>query len=191
MLPLFGELALLLPHTSMTITMFGHEVVKAWQAAPEGSVARARGASHVFDYATPGFFDALVHTVAISLEVGHFTWQASCDAGSHAAPDLVIGPNAGVASYAEWHEVIRRCSEMGITLATSEYSEHMVEREEETVKVILEQKHPVSGFDPTICSASRFFNPLRHPGPCEFSMTKSPHFSNGFVVIREWSPCRG
>ena len=91
MLPAFGELALLLPHASIAITMFGHEVQKAWRRAPGTSIAKRAGAARVYHYCAPAAplssaagaqsSPSGARELSISLGVSCGTWQECCDSG--------------------------------------------------------------------------------------------------------------
>ena len=179
-LPLFAELAFLLPHTHISIVLFGEELARCRSDAPKGSLARA---SPLFAYATPPCFDASAdHCVTITWEPEHATWQDALRSGAIEPPDLLFAPNAGVAAYPAWKDAIFVAAFAGVTIATSEYCEWSVEMEVDTYKMILQQAQQ-KGCAVTSTSPKRFLNPFRNPGQRPFPMNLAPNHSNGFCTI--------
>lgn len=183
-LPLFAELALLLPHTHISIVLFGEELARCRHDAPKGSLALA---STLFEYATPSCFDASAeHRVTITWEPEHATWQDALGSGAIEPPDLLFAPNAGVAAYPAWKNAIFVAALARVTIATSEYCEWSVEMEVDTYKMVLQQAQQ-SGYDVATASPNRFLNPFRNPGQRPFPWNLAPNLSNGFCTILDFA----
>jgi hypothetical protein len=180
-LPLFGELSLLLPHTSIRLVLFGMELAQCYLRAPAGSLART---SPLFEYTAPPIFDnTAVHRMTITWEHSHATWQDAIHSGAVLRPDLVWAPNAGVATYPQWQDAIHMCAFLRVPLATSEYCEYSVEMEVDIYDRVLQQAEKEGCVGVASARPRRFLNPFRNPGQRPFPMSLAPNLSNGFCTI--------
>jgi hypothetical protein len=179
--PLFGELALLLPHAHIHIVLFGAELAQCYRSAPKASLARG---SPLLDYRPPPFFDAPAdHRVTVAWEHSYAAWQDALRDGTATPPDLVWAPNAGVAAYHAWQEVVFMCAFMRVPLATSEYCEYSVEMEVDLYRDVLLQAEQKGCIGASSTAPRRFLNPFRNPGQRPFPMNLAPNMSNGFCTI--------
>ncbi|GJE89325.1 zinc finger MYND domain-containing protein [Phanerochaete sordida] len=136
-LPLFAELALLLPYHDITLVLFGSGVKSTVDAAarvkavPGSPLQRALAdGSPIFDYTAPrplgsGTLKVLLHTASA-------TWtQRGLDALKNATPELypdaLLALNAGLGAYHAWPEVLHAACSARIPCAVTEYTEASLE----------------------------------------------------------------
>jgi hypothetical protein len=178
-LPLFGELALLLPHAHIHIMLFGEELATCYERAPAGSLMRN---SPLFEYSAPPWFEA-ERRLTITWQPSHTTWQDAIRSGAVRPPDLAWAPNAGVAAYRQWQDAVFVCAYARVPLATSEYCEYSVEMEVGVYDRVLQQAEQKGCVGAASTKPRRFLNPFRNPGQRPFPMNLAPNHSNGFCTI--------
>ncbi|KAJ6594279.1 hypothetical protein B0H19DRAFT_56543 [Mycena capillaripes] len=202
-LPLFGELALLLPYTDIKMICFGqavHTLVsKAKKSYPKSLAAQASPTVPVYSYTAPeengsGRIQIFLHGTA-----DHWTPADADPALSpYGTPDAIVAPNAGLASYAAWYPVILYAHQMGIPFGTTEYAEQSCEAQLDLFPQLLyaeaERPGSVMGHVPGApdagacrrAAAKRWeyaveLNPFQRPGQRPVS-TKVPNVPNGFTI---------
>ncbi|KAJ7187875.1 hypothetical protein C8R46DRAFT_1052911, partial [Mycena filopes] len=131
-LPLFGELALLLPYTDIKLTCFGqavHTIVsRAKTSHPKSLAARASPTVPVYSYTAPE--DNGSGRIQIFLHGTTDYWtSADADPGSPCGrPDALVAPNAGLASYPQWFPIIIHAHlQEEIPFGATEYAEQSAE----------------------------------------------------------------
>ncbi|KAJ7187876.1 hypothetical protein C8R46DRAFT_1052918 [Mycena filopes] len=130
-LPLFGELALLLPYTDIKLTCFGqavHTIVsRAKTSHPKSLAARASPTLPVYSYTAPedngsGHIQVFLHGTA------DYWTPADADPSSpYGRPDALVAPNAGLASYPQWFPIIIHAHQEEIPFGATEYAEQSAE----------------------------------------------------------------
>ncbi|KAJ7639138.1 hypothetical protein FB45DRAFT_421647 [Roridomyces roridus] len=208
-LPLFAELALLLPYTDISLIMFGpavHKIVsEAKESHPKSLAARVSPTSPVFSYTAPEASGA--GQIQIFLHGSDPHWMpADADAALSSysgVPSALIAPNAGLSSYPAWRPVIVYAHQMQIPFATTEYAEQSceIQRAEFQSRVSSEAAHAWQSvmlgapctpnhqvaIDAYLRGRQRKWeypievNPFQRPGQRRIP-TKLPNVPNGFTI---------
>ncbi|KIP03311.1 hypothetical protein PHLGIDRAFT_77815 [Phlebiopsis gigantea 11061_1 CR5-6] len=183
--PLFSELALLLPHHDVSVVMWGYCVHKLVQESKTqgvtGSPVRDAAGKHglVFEYRAPD--DLGAGAVSVYLKGEAPTWgkadleKALAARGNHPhlTPDVIIALNAGLGSYRSWYEVISIAHGVDIPFAVTEYLQQSLEF---TVKYVVRALMFWRSHDIT-------YNPFHRPGQRPFASYKMPNLVNGFSLV--------
>ncbi|KAJ7036262.1 hypothetical protein C8F04DRAFT_954028 [Mycena alexandri] len=198
-LPLFSELALLLPNTHLNLTVFSpatHSLLAyAEQRYPRPIAARE---GPVWEYTAPRATGG--GSIAISLyhapplppipQLRPFTgvWQRSVVMLAPKDPDALVALNAGILSYSTWHEVVLCATMANIPFACTDYAQqttqlcadHIPKWLTDTARglspdeplrqeLVMQRTHPVT------------VNPFHRPGQRPISQVRSPNLGNGFI----------
>ncbi|KAJ7457457.1 hypothetical protein FB451DRAFT_1353730 [Mycena latifolia] len=118
-LPIFGELALLLPNTDLKLVLFGPgaaNLLKKAQNSPRSLGAQ----SAVFKYNAPKISGG--GSIRISL-CGSFWDDAALAREGLQRPDALVACNAGLSSYPEWAPVVIAAHAFTIPFAVTDYNE--------------------------------------------------------------------
>ncbi|GJE94315.1 zinc finger MYND domain-containing protein [Phanerochaete sordida] len=183
-LPLFSELALLLPYHDITIVVFGHGVQKLFDAAKDSGLGSSplkqsiAKKGPVFEYAAPEALGG--GTVAVHLHRASPLWNEEQlfrlkHSQPELAPDALVALDAGLASYREWWEVIFVAHRDNIPFAVTEYAEQSLE-------FALETHIPAArrGLPPR--SYAIALNPFHRPGQRQIPTYRMPNLVNGFTL---------
>ncbi|TFY73667.1 hypothetical protein EWM64_g10345 [Hericium alpestre] len=127
--PLFSELALLLPNTHIDLTMFGkaaYDLVRMARKTKAGSVAAK---DTVWSYTAPkvvggGSIDVRLHAEG---ENWSRTVVENEVTGEVTMPDALIGLNAGLISYSTWQEPLMCSHHLDIPFAVTDYCEQTMD----------------------------------------------------------------
>ncbi|KAJ7680689.1 hypothetical protein DFH06DRAFT_1464846 [Mycena polygramma] len=202
-LPLFGELALLLPYTDIKLICFGkavHTLVSGAKKSHPKSLAAQTSSTHpVYSYTAPeengaGRIQIYLHGTAT-----HWT-PADADAtlSPYGRPDALVAPNAGLGSYPAWYPVILYAHHTGIPFGVTEYTEQSCEFQltlfpkllhAEAVQPgsVMGQVPGAPGAEAARTAAAKHWeykvelNPFQRPGQRAVS-TKVPNVPNGFTI---------
>ncbi|KAH7924881.1 hypothetical protein BV22DRAFT_1012344 [Leucogyrophana mollusca] len=190
MLPLFSELALLLPYTDIKLTFFGpavHHIVK--QAKENSLVMKATRNEPVYTYTGPSSCGK--GTLAIYLHGEHENWDPRLPALTNSFPDAIVAPNAGLLSYPAWQFVILYSHVENTPFAVTEYAEQSAEvqrdgfpqivaaamphlskgmRQEDMANMVRSREYPIE------------LNPFQRPGQRNLGSTRLPNVPNGFTM---------
>ncbi|KAI6031906.1 hypothetical protein BKA83DRAFT_673714 [Pisolithus microcarpus] len=183
MLPLFSELALLLPYTDIKLTMYGTAVYNVVQQAKKGSVAMKSKRK------LPSSMGG--STLAIFLHGEHENWDPRLPSMTNNLPDAIVAANAGLLSYKGWQGVILYCHVEGTPFAVTEYAEQSAEVQVEALPKILMNSMPYlqSRMNTSalldLMSPRTYpieFNPFQRPGQRYIGSVRLPNVSNGFTI---------
>ncbi|KAJ6489483.1 hypothetical protein C8R47DRAFT_1071350 [Mycena vitilis] len=202
-LPLFGELALLLPYTDIKMICFGkavHTLVSGAKNLQPKSLAAQTSSTHpIYSYTAPeesgaGRIEIYLHGTAT-----HWT-PADADAtlSPYGRPDALVAPNAGLGSYPAWYPVILYAHHTGIPFGVTEYTEQSCEFQLTLFPKLLHaeavQPGSITGHVPGVPGAEAArtaaakhweyrieLNPFQRPGQRAVS-TKVPNVPNGFTI---------
>lgn len=190
MLPLFSELALLLPYTDIKLTMYGTAVYNVVQQAKKGSVAmKSKRKLPVYTYTGPSSMGG--STLAIFLHGEHENWDPRLPSMTNNLPDAIVAANAGLLSYKGWQGVILYCHVEGTPFAVTEYAEQSAEVQVEALPKILMNSMPYlqSRMNTSalldLMSPRTYpieFNPFQRPGQRYIGSVRLPNVSNGFTI---------
>ncbi|THH29345.1 hypothetical protein EUX98_g4854 [Antrodiella citrinella] len=176
-LPIFSELALLLPYHNIQLTMFGFSVHKLCLEAREYSTSLAAQSlvdKPVFTYTAPVACGSSTLEIFLRGEAPRWPIQAP----PTIPPDALVACNAGLASYSGWAEVIRIAHMLEIPFAVSEYMEQSAEVQRSTFSAVLagieSQYRPRKGYPIAL-------NPFQGPG--QRHVSKMPNTINGFTMV--------
>ncbi|KAJ7510824.1 hypothetical protein B0H11DRAFT_2152257 [Mycena galericulata] len=205
-LPLFSELALLLPNTHINLTIFSpatHTLLEtATRQYPRSIAARA---GPVWEYTAPRSTGG--GSIAISLyrerprppimldlpvKVRPFTgaWDRSVHMFTPADPTAVVALNAGILSYSTWWEVVCLCTGENIPFACTDYAQQSAQLIADTVPIwtrdagqeIARTGEPSSAYEYIRPRARPVaVNPFHRPGQRPISQVRSPNLGNGFI----------
>ncbi|KAI6132668.1 hypothetical protein EDD17DRAFT_1763396 [Pisolithus thermaeus] len=190
MLPLFSELALLLPYTDIKLTMYGTAVYNLVQQAKKGSVAmKAKRNLPVYTYTSPSSMGG--STLAIFLHGEHENWDPRVPSMTNNLPDAIVAANAGLLSYKGWQGVILYCHVEGTPFAVTEYAEQSAEVQVEAFPKILMHSMPYLQSRMNTAALLNLmsprtypikFNPFQRPGQRYIGSVRLPNLSNGFTI---------
>ncbi|KAJ3887176.1 hypothetical protein GG344DRAFT_56148 [Lentinula edodes] len=177
-LPLFSEIALLLPYHNLRLTLFGPGVRKFLDEAkkhPSSIAAKSRASGNpIFSYTAPP--ECGSSTINIHLS-GNTTWFPN----PHTVPDAIVACNAGLASYPEWVPIIRATLVLGIPFATTEYCEQSAEAQRNFFPMLIRGSRVFIPLDDQ--SHKIELNPFHRPGQRVFPMYSLPNLVNGFTLV--------
>ncbi|KAG9314532.1 hypothetical protein JVU11DRAFT_5329 [Chiua virens] len=190
MLPIFSELALLLPYTDLKLTFFGYAAYTIVQRATKNSLAaKAKRGQPVYTYKSPASMGQ--STLAIYLDGEHENWDPRFTAIIGDLPDAVVALNAGLLSYKTWASVILFCHIEEIPFGVTEYAEQSAEVQTQSFAKIIH--HALPSLAPRM-STSQIedlvkprqypieFNPFQRPGQRPMPSVRLPSVSNGFTI---------
>jgi hypothetical protein len=192
MLPLFSELALLLPYTDIKMTLFGVAVHSLVKKAKNNSIAmKAKQNQPVYTYTSPASCGA--STLSIFLYGDHEDWHPRHPFIRYIynKPDAVIGLNAGLTSYPAWQPVILYCHMYNEPFAVTEYAEQSAEQQRDSFPLIIDHILPQARLNyhgSEIHDLTRpreyliAFNPFQCPGQRGIGQGRLPNVSNGFTI---------
>ncbi|THH29344.1 hypothetical protein EUX98_g4855 [Antrodiella citrinella] len=174
-LPIFSELALLLPHHDIQLIMIGFSVPKLWTEArkhPTSLAAQALLGKPVFSYTAP--LECGSSTLEIFLHGEAPTWP------TRTVPfvrlEAIVACNAGLASYQGWVGVIRAAHMFDTPFTVSEYMEQSAE--------IQRAVFPAMLVLPRLCPRKEYpiaLNPFQGPG--QRYVSRLPNAVNGFTMV--------
>ncbi|KAG2146546.1 uncharacterized protein EDB93DRAFT_1104316 [Suillus bovinus] len=191
MLPLFSELALLLPHTDIKMTFFGiavHSIVS--KAKKNSIVMKAKQNEPIYTYTSPASCGA--STLSIFLHGDHENWDPRLPLLLNSKPDAIVGLNAGLTSYPEWQFVILSCHTDNTPFAVTEYAEQSAELQRDAIPQIIARALPrlhsagMNGLELHNFTRPRkypiAFNPFQRPGQRNLGSVHLPNVPNGFTM---------
>ncbi|KAJ7498622.1 hypothetical protein FB451DRAFT_1014746, partial [Mycena latifolia] len=182
-LPLFAELALLLPYTDIKLVFFGqavHTIVsKAKASHPKSLAAQTSPTSPIYSYTAPEESGSSRIQIFLHGSADHWT-PADADPvlSAYGKPDAIVSPNAGLGSYAAFYPVILYCHQLEIPFGVTEYAEQSCETQLLMFPKLLQSEAmtPGSRWDYPIK-----LNPFQRPGQRPVP-TKVPNVPNGFTI---------
>ncbi|KAJ7087390.1 hypothetical protein C8R43DRAFT_1142331 [Mycena crocata] len=202
-IPLFSELALLLPYTDIKLVFFGqavHTIVsKAKVSHPKSLAAQASPSSPIYSYTAPEESGSGKIQIFLNGSADHWTpADADPSLSAYGKPDAIVSPNAGLGSYAAWYPVILYTHQMDIPFGVTEYAEQSCETQLLMFSRLLESEAmrpgSVMGRVPGAPSAEACrraaskgwdypikLNPFMRPGQRPVP-TKLPNVPNGFTM---------
>ncbi|KAF8559266.1 hypothetical protein OG21DRAFT_1403484 [Imleria badia] len=191
MLPLFSELALLLPHTDIKLTFFGFAVHAIVQRANKKSIAaKAKRNEPVYTYRSPASMGQ--STLSLYLDGEHENWDPRFVSITNHLPDAIVALNAGLLSYKSWASVILFCHVEEMPFGVTEYAEQSAEVQRDSLSKIIH--HAIPSLGPRMSTAQLEdlvkprqypidFNPFQRPGQRPIGSTRLPNVSNGFSIM--------
>jgi len=190
-LPLFSELALLLPYTDIKLVFFGEPVQNLVQQAKKDLPGSLATKNIVWSYTAPE--ETGKGSIEIELYSEGASWTRLVPANER-VPDAMVGLNAGLVSYRGWSEPILMSAILGIPFGVTEYAEQSMETSATGVatmraaqasavsdpdwheKLTRKRPHPITT------------NPFHRPGQRPLPVVRMPNYYNGFcmpVVVAE------
>ncbi|KAJ7154330.1 hypothetical protein C8R43DRAFT_1186383 [Mycena crocata] len=200
-LPLFSELALLLPNTHINLTVFSpatHALLtRAKQRSPRSIAARE---GPVWEYTAPRTTGG--GSIAISLyhppprppmlrshPAFKGAWDRSVMMLAPKDPDALIALNAGILSYSTWFEVVPCATMTNIPFACTDYAQQSVKECVGCVPEWLTDAAPRFRDNPDLYhqlvrerGRPITVNPFHRPGQRPIPMVRSPNVGNGFIA---------
>ncbi|KAJ7611312.1 hypothetical protein FB45DRAFT_1120060 [Roridomyces roridus] len=201
-LPLFSELALLLPNTHINLTIFSPAtealLTGAKQHHPRSIAARD---GPVWEYTAPqstgggSIAISLYHAPPIPPAARHmqlrpFTgaWQRTVMMLSPKDPDAIVALNAGILSYSTWYEVVSCATMANFPFACTDYAQQSQQLTVEQIPKWLTEAArafpPGHDFHQELMRPRTrpvTVNPFHRPGQRPISQVRSPNLDNGFI----------
>ncbi|KAK7472199.1 hypothetical protein VKT23_000321 [Stygiomarasmius scandens] len=180
-LPLFSELALLLPYHDIKLVMFGYSVHKLFKEArkhPKSLASKCSPTTPVFTYKAPA--ECGSGSIEIFLHGESPTWSPSehtQTSSPYGRPDALVACNAGLASYPDWIPVVQAAHVLEIPFGVTEYAEQSAEHQRAAFPNMLgyraspRKEYPID------------LNPFQAPGQRGLPMYRLPNVINGFTLV--------
>ncbi|KAF9065207.1 hypothetical protein BDP27DRAFT_71116 [Rhodocollybia butyracea] len=183
--PLFSELALLLPFHDVQMTLVGPGAQRLLDKAknyPSSIAIKCFSSppSPIFTYSTPP--ECGSSTISIYL-CTTTTW----DPDTFPTPDALVACNAGLASYRDWFPVISIALFTHLPFASTEYTEQSAEYQRAYILTLLEASGSKLSDDPADNHPIEL-NPFHCPGQRAIPMFRLPNMFNGFTVVVHKTP---
>ncbi|KAJ6558212.1 hypothetical protein B0H19DRAFT_1376690 [Mycena capillaripes] len=197
-IPLFSELALLIPNTDITMTFFGPACKRLCDLAAQYPESLANN-STVFEYIAPAPPGGSTLRVKISGRADLYDLKSY-----DAQPDAIISENSGLFAYISWQSTYTYAAMWGVPWGTTEYNmtevleyeEHMVQWRDIAIENVVRfgagHAHLKAEVAERVAKISRVQargagpNPFMRPGLQE-NDTLAPRAYNGFVLHRKAS----
>ncbi|KAJ7915648.1 hypothetical protein B0H13DRAFT_1610250, partial [Mycena leptocephala] len=177
--PLFSELALLIPNTDIVITFFGQASKKLHDIAAQNYPGSIATKSILFKYAAPASLGGSILRVKISGRADLYDAEDLND-----RPDALIAENAGLFAYMTWQMVYKYAATAGIPWGVTEYHMTEVIHLELTNKInprTPEEAREIMARMTQIQARGACVNPFMRPGVMETDGF-IPRAYNGFVL---------
>ncbi|KAJ6583784.1 hypothetical protein B0H10DRAFT_2168122 [Mycena sp. CBHHK59/15] len=186
-LPLFSELALLLPYTDIKLVMFGVSVrtivSKVNLSHPNSLAVKASATFPVYSYTAPE--ESGSGRIQIFLHGSADLWvpaDAAPELSVFGKPDAIVAPNAGLGSYPAWCPAIIYTHATEIPFGVTEYAEQSCETQLLMFPRILEAVAMMPGRAATKQWNYQIkVNPFQRPGQRAI-YTKVPNVPSGFTI---------
>ncbi|KAK4701511.1 hypothetical protein P7C70_g4716, partial [Phenoliferia sp. Uapishka_3] len=134
-LPIFAELALLIPNTDIEMTFFGAPV-RALVLRARSTNPRSPAALPIsFHYQAPASIGGSTFSAKLFSHTDEWP-SALSKAHDIGIPDAAVALNAGIASYPTWHPPLVNFAILGIPFGVTEYAEQSLDRAVEVVREI-------------------------------------------------------
>ncbi|KAK7472193.1 hypothetical protein VKT23_000315 [Stygiomarasmius scandens] len=186
--PLFSELALLLPYHDIKLVLFGfsaHRIVAEARKHPQSVAAKCSLSTPVFSYTAPkecgsGTIDIYLHgNSPIWTPNEHRGTSNSGSSGLYGGrPDVLVACNAGLTTYPDWTPVVRAAHYFQIPFGVTEYTEQSAEHQRAMFPMMI-------GLD-LVKKRDEYvieLNPFQHPGQRAVPMVRLPNLYNGFTMV--------
>ncbi|TDL26530.1 hypothetical protein BD410DRAFT_524864 [Rickenella mellea] len=131
-LPVFGELALLLPNTDIEIVMFGPSLYDIVKKAKSRSLASRE---FVYEYRAPD--ECGSGSVRIRLHKKSALWDPVEDFSRVPMPDVIIGLDSGISSYPSWHNIVGVSRALSIPFGVTEFGRPSLDLDKTKIPMIL------------------------------------------------------
>ncbi|KAF9040178.1 hypothetical protein BDZ89DRAFT_1060578 [Hymenopellis radicata] len=182
-LPLFSELALLLPYHDIKLVLFGPSVEKLVAIAKKSHrpslAGKSSSSAPVFAYEAPkecgsGRIEIFLH--GASSLWGPEMLSAANEYGGR--PDGAIALNAGLGAHRTWVPVIQSIHRAVMPFAITEYTEHSCGIQRATFPQIVRQIYaqPMKEYPIEL-------NPFQRPGQRGVPCFRLPNIVNGFTMV--------
>ncbi|KAK7043322.1 zinc finger MYND domain-containing protein 15 [Favolaschia claudopus] len=186
-LPIFAELALLLPYHDINISIFGSApatLVAAAKSKPSSLVAKSSLSKKstkppIFEYTAPT--ECGGSTLAIHLCGDSTVWSLKTSS-PFPAPDALIALNGGLGSYPEWLPVIQEAHRSEIPFGVSEYAEQSAEH---TASMLSMRGAAAGGKQRMLWEYVLGIeaNPFHRPGQRNMPAHRMPNHVNRFTIV--------
>ncbi|TDL16733.1 hypothetical protein BD410DRAFT_822787 [Rickenella mellea] len=191
LLPVFGELAILLPNTDVEMVMFGQ---RAYELVSKAKPLALASKEYVFEYQAPAEYGS--GSLRIRLDKTAPYWDPTTLLPNKLRPDVILGLNAGISTYEQWRMVFAISRALDIPFAISEYSRQSLVDDEVNHRpmVLIGITNPVirehvprekltEMLESLDKPCEKALNPFMQPGPKVSMATNLPMATNGFTCI--------
>lgn len=175
--PLFSELALLLPYHDIKLVMFGHSaqklVTEARSKHPKSLAAKASSTTPVFSYTAPQECGA--GSIDVYLYGEGPVWVKPVGK----IPDALVACNAGLFVYPGWESVRQIVHDMKIPFGITDYAEQDLDQD----KIMLANDPRLRGSGMRPEDYVSDLNPFHSPGQRPLASIRAPNLVNGFTFV--------
>ncbi|KDQ11803.1 hypothetical protein BOTBODRAFT_113878 [Botryobasidium botryosum FD-172 SS1] len=190
-LPIFSELALLLPYTDITLTLFGESVYELVQTARKNHPGSLATQDIVWSYTAPKKTGQ--GSIKIKLYPDAKLWDRHVLVGIGSEPDAMVALDAGLMAYPTWQEPIQMSTVLNIPFAVTEYAEQSMDvcaRNLPDMRAMFASSIlGMSGMPPSYIANLRKYhphpitiNPFHRPGQRPVAPYRLPNYYNGFAM---------
>ncbi|KAL0955321.1 hypothetical protein HGRIS_004205 [Hohenbuehelia grisea] len=192
-IPLFSEIALLIPDADLDLTFFGKTTYDLVQRARRESPGSLATRDVVWEYTAPRKLGGSSLTVRLSSDSEAWGGEALQSHNPLYKVDAVIACNAGLGAYQTWYEPIVFCDMTNIPFAVTDYIEQSLRTAAEgTIPAWREfalRTFEFAGMPATGLASLRLpreypitVNPFHKPGQRPMGGTRMPNMINGFAM---------
>ncbi|KIY62566.1 hypothetical protein CYLTODRAFT_404366 [Cylindrobasidium torrendii FP15055 ss-10] len=191
-LPIFSELALLLPFHDIKLVMFGdcvRTIVSEGKDKPGSLAGLASPSTPVFSYAAPKPSGS--GRIEIFLHGSTSLWDENDACSTYGKPNAIVALNGGLGSYAEWIPVVRAAHAERIPFGATDYLEQSAEHSVESIggfstSIHISMLRPAPMEKPMERREREKYevdlNPFARPGQRQIAPVKLPNLVNGFTI---------
>ncbi|KZT33036.1 hypothetical protein SISSUDRAFT_1054686 [Sistotremastrum suecicum HHB10207 ss-3] len=181
-LPVFGELALLLPYCDVHLVLFGRAVFNAVKSAKAGSLARQET---VYSHSAPETLGGGTIKMTLHSKTPFYDPQTYSE-----RPDVIVGQNAGVTTYPEWMPILVHSVKKGIPFIVTDYVSASLDECDNGVRAILwnESRNAASSEVGRLMKGAnqvrkRILNEFMSPALRYPNTNFLPHASNAWIYV--------
>ncbi|KAI0036075.1 hypothetical protein K488DRAFT_36038, partial [Vararia minispora EC-137] len=177
-LPIFSELALLLPHHDITLVLFGPSVhYLLHPRPPPSSSPLLTSLAPAFTYTSPAALGSSLLTIHLRGAAPHWS-QADISSIPGQEPDALVACNAGIAAYGAWRGAVAAARDRRIPFAVTEYTEAEAACLDADTTMLLVEAGPATA-EPSAAKLGPL-NPFHRPGQRWLARCRVPNVVNGF-----------
>ncbi|TFY74497.1 hypothetical protein EWM64_g9515 [Hericium alpestre] len=188
-LPLFSELALLLPDTHIDLVIYGKAAYDLVQMACKDFPQSIATRDIVWSYTAPKKTGG--GSIEIRLAGDSDTWSRHDIIDKRKRPDALLGLNAGLLSYTTWSEPMQFSHILSIPFAVTDYAEqtmYTTVNSDSLPRMFASMAAQFRAFPEYAAVANKqrthpvTVNPFHRPGQRGLPVVRMPNYYNGFAM---------
>ncbi|TFY75017.1 hypothetical protein EWM64_g8996 [Hericium alpestre] len=188
-MPLFSELALLLPNTHIDLVVYGKAAYDLVQMARKDFPQSIATRDIVWSYTAPKKTGG--GSIEIRLAGDSDTWSRHDIIDERKRPDALLGLNAGLLSYTTWSEPMQLSHILSIPFAVTDYAEqtmYTTVNSDSLPRMFASMAAQFRAFPEYAAAAKKqrthpvTVNPFHRPGQRGLPVVRMPNYYNGFAM---------